>query len=108
MIKQRTTARGIPFEILPTNKDGDYEALKEKIKQDSITDVIVCGGDGTVSMVAGALLDLDIRFGVVPMGSGNGLALAAKIPVQHSRSLEIIFDAPDKRVDGFFINNRFS
>ena len=108
MIKQRTTARGIPFEILPTNKDGDYSALKEKIKQDSITDVIVCGGDGTVSMIAGALLDLDIRFGVVPMGSGNGLALAAKIPVQHSRSLDIIFDAPDKRVDGFFINNRFS
>ncbi|HSB93534.1 MAG TPA: YegS/Rv2252/BmrU family lipid kinase [Flavitalea sp.] len=108
MIRQKTTARGIPFEILQTNKDGDYHWLKQKIKEDPVTDVIICGGDGSVSNVAGALLQEDVRFGVVPMGSGNGLALAAKIPVQHSRSLEIVFDAPDRPIDGFFINNRFS
>jgi diacylglycerol kinase (ATP) len=108
MIRHKTASRGIPFEILPTNKEGDYQWLRDKIKQESLTDIIICGGDGSVSNVAGSLLDVDVRFGVIPMGSGNGLALAAKIPVQHSRSLEIIFDAPDKPVDGFFINNRFS
>ena len=108
MIRDKTVARGIPFEIVPTNKEADYNWLRKKINDESITDVIVCGGDGSISNVAGALLDLDVRFGVVPMGSGNGLALAAKIPVQHSRSLEIIFDSPDRKVDGFFINNRFA
>jgi diacylglycerol kinase (ATP) len=108
MIRKKTASRGIPFEILPTNKEADYRWLRKKIEQESITDVIVCGGDGSISNVAGSLLDLDIRFGVVPMGSGNGLALAAKIPVQHTRSLDIVFDSPDRKVDGFFINNRFS
>lgn len=108
MIEEKTRQHHIPFEIVPTNREGDYNFLRKKILAEKITDVIVCGGDGTISSIAGALLDMDIRFGLVPMGSGNGLALAAGIPVQHSRSLEVVFQGNEKRVDGFFINNRFS
>ena len=108
MIREKTAARGIPFEILSTNKEGDYAWLEKKIAKESVTDVVVCGGDGSISSVAGALLHCDVRFGVVPMGSGNGLALAAGIPVQHSRSLDIVFDGTDRKVDGFYINDRFS
>lgn len=108
LIREKTESRGIPYEILPTNKEADYGWLKEKIRNESITDVVVCGGDGTISNVAGAMLDMDIRFGLIPMGSGNGLALSARIPVQHSRSLDLVFDGPDRKIDGFYINNRFS
>lgn len=108
LIREKTESRGIAYEILSTNKEAEYGWLKEKIRAESITDLVVCGGDGTISNVAGALLDTDIRFGLIPMGSGNGLALSARIPVQHSRSLDLIFDGPDRKIDGFYINNRFS
>jgi YegS/Rv2252/BmrU family lipid kinase len=108
LIRKRTTEQKIPFEILPTSKTGDYEHLRSKIKDENITDVVTCGGDGTISAVAAALMDMDLRFGIIPMGSGNGLALTAKIPVSASKALDIIFQGKASRVDGFYINEKFS
>ena len=54
IIKNKTAEKNIPFEILHTNAEGDYRFLKEKIAAENITDVIVCGGDGTVNQIAKA------------------------------------------------------
>jgi len=108
MIARKCDARNIPFLILPTERDGRYEHVKEKIREERFTDVIVCGGDGTVSAVAGDLLKIDVSIGIIPLGSGNGLALTAGIPVSAARALDIIFQGKSGWVDGFLINNRFS
>lgn len=108
IIVEKTKARGIPFEILATNAKGDYSDLRKKIAKEKITDIVVIGGDGTISAVAGDLLDVDVNFGIIPFGSGNGLALAAKIPVNTTKALDIVFDGKASRVDGFFINKSFS
>lgn len=108
MIQQKTTARQIPFEILHTNAQGDYGFLIQKIEEEKITDVIVCGGDGTVNQVAKALLGIPVNIGIIPMGSGNGLALAAKIPKVASKALDVVFNGHGTYVDGFHINDRFS
>jgi len=107
-IIKKTEAQGLPFEILETRLDGEYTWLREKIISEKITDVIVCGGDGSVSAVASALLDIDIAIGIVPMGSGNGLALAAGIPASSSGALKIIFLGKSAWIDGFSINKKFS
>ncbi len=70
--------------------------------------MVTCGGDGTISAVAAALMDMDIRFGIIPMGSGNGLALTAKIPVSPVKALQIIFEGKASKVDGLYINDQFS
>ena len=107
-IEEKTNLQNIPFEILPTNAAGNYFFLKEKISKEGITDIVICGGDGTVSQVAGTLLDEDINIGIIPMGSGNGLALAAKIPKQIDKALNIIFTGKAAYIDSFFINSTFS
>ncbi len=107
-IKKKTTEKAIPFEILHTNAAGDYVYLIEKIAAEKITDVIVCGGDGTVNQVANALQGIAVNIGIIPMGSGNGLAFAAKIPKRINRALEIIFNGKSEYVDGFYINKKFS
>jgi diacylglycerol kinase family enzyme len=71
---------GIEFSILPTDAAGNYSFLIPVIEKDGVTDVVICGGDGTVSAVAAALKGRDVRIGIIPMGSGNGLAFAAGIP----------------------------
>lgn len=107
-INEKTSKAGIPFEIAYTNAEANYTGLAKRIIDERITDVVICGGDGSVSKVTGALMDLDIRFGIIPMGSGNGLALAAKIPVNVKRALDVVYTAPDEYIDGFYINGNFS
>ena len=107
-ITERTKLENIPFEILPSNADGNYYFLKEKISREQISDIVICGGDGTISQVAATLTEEDINVGIIPMGSGNGLALAAKIPKQIDKALDIIFTGKAKYIDSFFINGTFS
>ena len=108
LISKKTKERNIPFEILATNSHGNYDFLKPKIEKEKITDVVVCGGDGTVSTVAAALMKTDVAIGIIPMGSGNGLALAARIPVSSLKALDVIYGGNSSAVDGFYINNKFS
>ena len=108
LIKEKTTAQQIPFEILPTNATGNYDYLIEKIKAENITDIIVCGGDGTVNQIGKALLNVDVNIGIIPMGSGNGLALAAKISKNANKALAIIFKGRTALIDCFYINEKFT
>ncbi len=108
IITKRTSAQNIPFEILHSNAAGDYNYLGEKISAEKISDIIICGGDGTVNQVAGSLLGIAVNIGIIPMGSGNGLAFAAKIPKQVNKALEIIFAGNASYIDSFYINQKFS
>jgi YegS/Rv2252/BmrU family lipid kinase len=107
-IEGKTTHQGIPFEILYTNAEGNYQFLKEKILREQITDIVICGGDGTVSKIAGSLLNENINIGIIPMGSGNGFALAAKIPTKIDSALDLIFKGNASFIDSFSINGNFS
>ncbi|OYW69138.1 MAG: diacylglycerol kinase, partial [Aerococcus viridans] len=64
---------GIPYLIYPSVASGDYSFLHSIVREEGVTDVAIAGGDGTVSQVVNGLMDLDLRFGVIPCGSGNGL-----------------------------------
>ena len=98
----------IPHEIAMTNADAEYPELADKIKKEKFTDVVVCGGDGTVNQIASCLLGLQVNIGIIPSGSGNGLALAAKIPQHMHKALDIIINGKPTYIDVFFINEKFS
>lgn len=108
LIHKRTKAEGLPYEVMHTNAQGQYEFLIDKVFAEKITDIIVCGGDGTVNQVASAIQGINVNIGIVPMGSGNGLALAAGISKGANKALDIIFKGNASFVDGFYINNHFS
>lgn len=108
LISRKTGAQHISFQILPTNAEGDYRYLFPLIESEKITDIVICGGDGTVSAVAAALSGSQARIGIIPMGSGNGLAFAAGIPRDPGKALDIILAGKASYIDGFTINGRFS
>lgn len=107
-IQQQTESRGFPFEILHTRADGNYFFLKQKIDDDGVTDVVICGGDGTINNVVKWLTDVDVNVGIIPLGSGNGLAFAARIPKSIKKALRIVFDGKASYIDAFYINDKFS
>jgi diacylglycerol kinase (ATP) len=107
LISKKMHEHTLDFEISETIRSGDYTALRTRIEKDQITDVIVCGGDGSVSAVAKSLLGADLRIGIIPMGSGNGLALAAKISPDPGKALDVIIKGNASWIDGFLINQQF-
>jgi len=108
LIETKTRQQNIPFQVMHTNAEGNYDFLKAKIEKERITDIVICGGDGTVSQVACALIDEPVNIGIIPMGSGNGLAFAAKIPARADKALQLIFDGTPAYIDSFLINSVFS
>ena len=107
-IEKATAAKKIPFTIFPSVASGDYSFLHSIIKEKRVTDIVIAGGDGTVSQVVGSLMNLDVNFGVIPCGSGNGLALTAGISKRPEKALEVIFNGVANEIDGFMINDNFS
>jgi diacylglycerol kinase (ATP) len=107
-IEKQTVERKIPFQIFPSVASGDYSFLHTVIKESKITDVVIAGGDGTVSQVVYSLMNCNVNFGIIPCGSGNGLAYAAGIPKQPAKALHIIFAGKPMVVDGFLLNDKFA
>jgi diacylglycerol kinase (ATP) len=108
ILEGKTSQRNIPFEILPTVESGDYGFVRDRILEEGITDVVVCGGDGSVNKVVQFLASTDVRFGIIPMGSGNGLAFCANIPRSIPKALDVVFAAQTMKADAFYVNERFA
>lgn len=107
-VEEQTKAKGIPFQVFPSVASGDYSFLLPIIEEEKITDVVIAGGDGTVSQVVNSLMKTNVNFGIIPCGSGNGLAFAAKIPKQPEKALSIIFNGTASAIDGFMLNDQFA
>lgn len=108
IIEASTRQQQISYSVFPSVADGDYSFLRSIIDEEKVTDVVIAGGDGTVSQVAGSLMNDKLNFGIIPCGSGNGLAFAAKIPKQPERALDIIFKGHASEIDGFYVNKTFA
>jgi diacylglycerol kinase (ATP) len=108
MIAEQTKAKDIPFEIMDTDITCEYKTVRDKITTEGYTDIVVCGGDGSVNQVVYALADTGVNFGIIPMGSGNGLAFAAGIPKKSAKALEIVFKGQPRLTDAFMVNEQFA
>lgn len=78
------------------------DSIKEKA---SI--IVACGGDGTINEVASCLVDSPIILGVVPMGSGNGLASNLNIPKKVKMALQVIKKKEVLKIDVGRINKNY-
>lgn len=71
------------------------------------TDIIVAvGGDGSVNEIAKVIAGTPVILGIIPAGSGNGLAHHLKIPKQISQAIEIINKGKVLKMDTGLINNK--
>lgn len=66
--------------------------------------IVACGGDGTINEVGTLLVDTPIKLGIIPFGSGNGLARSLKIPKQIFSALNVIKAEHTKKIDVGLIN----
>lgn len=70
--------------------------------------VVAVGGDGTVNEVAQGLLHSPVSMGIIPKGSGNGLARHLGIPLKINLALKCLLTSKRITMDTFRINGKLS
>ena len=68
----------------------DESPLRHLLANTPFDAVIAVGGDGTVNLVGRLLIGTDLVLGIVPLGSGNGLAKDLGIPGDTDEALDVI------------------
>lgn len=80
-----------------------YEIAKES-KEQGIDIVVAVGGDGTVNEVGRALVHSNTALGIIPTGSGNGLARHLLIPMKIKGAIQVLNDYEITDLDYGIIN----
>ena len=80
-----------------------YEIAKES-KEQGIDIVVAVGGDGTVNEVGRALVHSNTALGIIPTGSGNGLARHLLIPMKIKGAIQVLNDCEITDLDYGIIN----
>lgn len=98
------SSRFIP-EVLFTEKAGHATELAKTSLNNGAEIIVASGGDGTVNEVAHALVNTDIPMGILPAGSGNGLARCLGISMSYALALRTIIRGNTKLMDVATVNN---
>lgn len=92
--------------IKNTLKPGDAKVFSGEAAATGVDYVVAAGGDGTINEVARELIGSNTALGIIPIGSGNGLAHHLKIPLNPAAAIDIINKQNVKRIDTVHINNQ--
>ena len=94
------------MEVRLTTAPGDARHFASEAAAAGAEIVLAIGGDGTANEIAWGLLGTSAALGLVPMGSGNGLARTLGIPLKPDRALAVLADAVPRAMDVGMINER--
>lgn len=85
--------------IIKTEYAGHAYDIAKKAVEDKVSFVVAIGGDGTINEVGRALINSDTALGIIPCGSGNGLARHLHIPMNYQKALQVINNANVRSID---------
>jgi YegS/Rv2252/BmrU family lipid kinase len=100
--------RGLRADVHVTGHAGHAHAIARAAAAAGADLVIAWGGDGTVNETGAALIDTDSALGLVPAGSGNGLAAALRTPFEPRAAIAAALDGRVRSIDaGIFAGRPF-
>ena len=106
LIKATIDTNKFDWKIVKTEYAGHAAELARSYAEQGIDIVVAVGGDGTVNEVARSLAQTQTALGIVPCGSGNGLARHLCLPMNIKKSLQIINQAHIIDIDYAMANDQ--
>jgi len=98
---------GIKVTLKTTSRRGEATEFAKQSVRNSDDLVVVVGGDGTINEVASGLVGSEVAMGIIPMGSGNGLARTLRIPQNIEKACKLISEGDRVKIDTGKANGRF-
>lgn len=93
------------YKIVYTQHQGHATEISKQAVVDKIDLVVISGGDGSINEVSQGLIDSDTVMGIIPTGSGNGLARFLEIPLRSRKAIKLLNDFSIKKIDTASVNN---
>jgi len=94
-----TLEKDLSLEVLAIDETQDPVNEARRAVQRGVSAVIACGGDGTVSAVATALVGSDVPMGIIPRGTANSVARYLDIPSEIELACQTIVQGHVRRID---------
>ncbi len=98
--------RQFVYTVWQTERPGHATELAHKAREEGYDIIVSVGGDGSAQEVAAALLHTDTVMGVLPAGSGNGLAMHLGYGRHLERAIRLLNTAEVKTIDCGLVNGR--
>ncbi len=99
--------RGADATLRFTGQRGDATLFARQAVTDGFQVVVVVGGDGTINEAGQGLLRSPAAMGILPCGSGNGLARTLGIPTTVEAACDLILDGKPVAIDVGQANERY-
>lgn len=94
--------------IFYTEYAGHATKLARKLRKKGLAKIVAVGGDGTVNEVARALASKEgVALGILPFGSGNGLARHLGIPLQTEKAVQLLNTGIETAIDYGRMNDEY-
>jgi diacylglycerol kinase (ATP) len=106
LVQAEARRRGFTADIQVTERAGHARELAAASAAANVELVIVWGGDGTLNEVGAGLIGSASTLGLVPAGSGNGLAAALGTPRDPNTALAAAFDGDTRTIDAGMMGDR--
>jgi lipid kinase, YegS/Rv2252/BmrU family len=106
MLEKHCCEKDYDLTISFTEYAGHASELTKKALEDGAKCVIAVGGDGTINEVACAMIHSEAVLGIIPKGSGNGLAHELQIPMDTKRAIDVILRGFISKIDACKANER--
>lgn len=95
----------IDWKVVYTQYAGHAVEIAADAVKEGVDVVVAVGGDGTVNEVGRSLVNSNTALGILPFGSGNGLARHLGLPIDTKKTIEIIADGMVDKIDYGLIND---
>lgn len=92
------------YDIVVSEYAGHAKQLAIDAVSDGFDTVVACGGDGTINEIGTQLIGTNTSLGIIPYGSGNGLAHHIGIPINTKRAIEYLKKGHPIAIDTVSIN----
>lgn len=99
-------SRGLEVEVFVTERPGHARELAAAALEAGVTTLVAWGGDGTVNEVGSVAAFRDVTFGIIPSGSGNGLARELRIPFDPVRAIDVALGGRECCIDAGELDGR--
>ncbi|MCD7937943.1 MAG: diacylglycerol kinase family lipid kinase [Tannerellaceae bacterium] len=106
LLEEMCSKAGVPLHVRFTQYAGHASELTRQALEEGATCIVAVGGDGTVNEVARAMLYSDAVLGILPKGSGNGLARELHIPMDVKKAMELFMKGHITTIDACKANDR--
>jgi diacylglycerol kinase (ATP) len=90
ILEDRFSGEHFEYEVYETTGNENLAEITRHACGRNMDLVVAAGGDGTVAGVVNGLIEQDVPLGILPLGTGNGLARALHIPLDAKDAVSLL------------------